>query len=123
MRMKLGMPTNRPATAAVGLCLALLLIGTGVVPALAADPAPPSATAAPPAVQDREEPIRYRRPSFNYEQCANQCQLERDRGMTACLVADNPNKPKYAKPADCSDGGHTQYKACLARCPADTENP
>jgi hypothetical protein len=103
----------------------LLIVATSVLMtgapsiALAADPAP----AAPPAaVQTPEEPTRHKAPSFDYAQCANVCQMERDHGLTACLVADNPNKPKYSKPADCSDGGHKDYMACLKRCPTDTEN-
>lgn len=61
-----------------------------------------------------------RPPSFEYEQCANACQIERDRLLTACTVPDNPNRPRYDKPLDCTDDNIKQYVACLAMCPADT---
>lgn len=107
-------------------CAALLVLSLIARAASAADPptastpatepasSPPVVTPLPP-----EEPIRTRRPSFDYEQCANLCQIERDHGVTACMVADNPNKPDYPMPADCSDGGRKQYMACIAVCPAD----
>ena len=93
----------------------LVFCAIGAACAQAANP-PPAATGPLPP----EEPIRYRAPSFEYAQCANQCQMDRDHGLTACFVADNPNKPAYPKPADCSDSGRKQYMACLALCPADT---
>lgn len=90
-------------------CAALLVLSVTGGVASAAD-----LVSSPP-----EEPIRRRPPSFEYEQCANLCQIERDHGVTACMVADNPNKPDYRMPADCMDGGRKQYMACIAMCPAD----
>jgi hypothetical protein len=100
-------------------CLVIILLALSYSIAVNAEtPVPADQTASPP-----EEPVRTRRPSFEYEQCANLCQMERDHGLTACLVPDNPNKPDYPKPADCADGGRTQYLACIAMCPVDVGAP
>lgn len=63
---------------------------------------------------------RSRPPSFEYEQCANACQIERDRLLSACGVPDNPNRPSYDKPLNCTNDNIKEYVACLAMCPADT---
>jgi hypothetical protein len=66
-----------------------------------------------------DEPVRTRPPSFEYAQCANSCQAERDLTLTLCLTPDNPNKPKGPMPGNCDDRGRKAYQACLATCPVD----
>lgn len=119
---------SRRRTAIAGAVLLVIgLIARAVFaadpPAASSPPAGPAASLPAAKPSPPEQPIRTRRPSFEYEQCANFCQMERDHGLTACLVADNPNKPDYPKPADCSDGGRKQYLACIAMCPADVGAP
>lgn len=63
---------------------------------------------------------RSRPPSFEYAQCANACQIEWDRLLSACGVPENPNRPPYDKPLNCSNDNIKEHLACLAMCPADT---
>lgn len=65
-------------------------------------------------------PARSRPPSFEYAQCFNACQIERDRLLSVCTVPDNPNRPKYDKPLNCSETNVKEFHACLSMCPADT---
>lgn len=65
-------------------------------------------------------PARSRPPSFEYAQCFNACQIERDRLLSVCSVPDNPNRPLYDKPLNCTDTNKKEFLACLSMCPADT---
>lgn len=104
------------------MCLATRPVFSADLPTASATSAEPVASAPLPAPPP-EWPLRTRPPSFDYAQCANLCQMERDHALTACLVPDNPNKPDYPRPADCSDGGRKQFLACMAMCPTDVGAP
>lgn len=65
-------------------------------------------------------PARSRPPSFEYAQCFNACQIERDRLLSVCSVPDNPNRPLYNKPLNCTETNKKEFLACLSMCPADT---
>jgi len=82
-----------------------------------ADPATDTVAATPDVAYP---PARMKPPSFEYAQCANACQIERDQLLSVCGVPDNPNRPKYDKPVDCTHNNINQFLACLAMCPADT---
>lgn len=64
--------------------------------------------------------ILLRRPSFDYAQCANVCQMKRDVLATMCLAPTNADKPAEALPRVCSDLGQGAYESCLSVCPVDT---
>jgi hypothetical protein len=82
-----------------------------------ADPATDTPVATP---ADIYPPARSLPPSFEYAQCANACQIERDRLLSVCNVPDNPNRPQYDKPLNCSSDNTKEFAACLAMCPIDT---
>lgn len=82
-----------------------------------ADPATETPVATP---ENIYPPARSSPPSFEYAECANACQIEQDRLLSVCSVPENPNRPRYDKPLNCSSDNIKAYVACLAMCPMDT---
>ena len=54
------------------------------------------------------------RPSFAYEQCAIECQLEYDKMLTQCrLDANEDDRTKFTA---CAAAAREKYKSALSRC-------
>jgi len=59
-----------------------------------------------------------KRPSFDYEQCANACQSDADQALGQC---DGYRKAEDgAEPPNCRRRTIENYDLCLKSCPADT---
>lgn len=58
------------------------------------------------------------RPSFEYEQCANVCQIEVDKAASACMNAARDAKQDVD--GACLTAATDNNNACLKSCPTDT---
>jgi hypothetical protein len=54
---------------------------------------------------------------FDFEQCANACQIELDQGVFAC--APYREDETRAAPEDCHDRNYKVYERCKSSCPLD----
>jgi hypothetical protein len=76
---------------------------------------------APPGAQTQELTLRdviTVRPSFEYEQCANACQIDVDRTVSACM--NDALVTQRDVDGACMTAAIDNNNACLKSCPVDT---
>ncbi|MDH4055664.1 MAG: hypothetical protein OEW68_05635 [Gammaproteobacteria bacterium] len=54
---------------------------------------------------------------FDFEQCANACQIELDQQVFSC--GPFREDKSRAMPEDCFESNYDQYERCMNACPAD----
>ena len=72
--------------------------------------------ATPIAAEDRLSPFE-KQERFDYEQCANQCQVTLDQRMYSCMPFRKDKRTK--QPEDCAEVAYEIYNECVNYCPVD----
>jgi len=77
---------------------------------------------APPGAFAQElklEDVKTHRPSFDFEQCANACQIELDKAASTC-IASADSEAKAAEMGVCAENATDRNRSCQKVCPPDT---
>ena len=67
----------------------------------------------------KAEDVRTHRPSFDFEQCANACQIELDKAASSC-IASADSEAKAAEMGVCAEKATDRNRSCQKVCPPDT---